>query len=335
MVYAGARGKSQKELSDALGHSRVGLDTAAKVLGAYKDALSDTQSPDSLVEMANCALVRKKFEILPSYERDLIDVFRSQLRSVDFGNDPSKVTSEINEWVKNQTHGMIPKMLTEDVDPDLVMVLLNAIYFKGTWHNAFNSSKNRLLPFYNEGTHGHPVETMCISANFTHATLPEIESQVLALPYSGQRYSMVILLPDDRAGFPKLKERVSVQELADVQQKLKLKKVDVYLPKFELNTEYELKPFLQALGVNSIFGTGADLSGISGNKGLYVSSIKHQAAVKVNEEGTIAAAATKGDIAFKSGRPGHVQFLVDHPFLFYIYDSSTHRVPFLGEVRKV
>ncbi|CAN7995240.1 unnamed protein product, partial [Ixodes hexagonus] len=336
MVYAGARGKSQEELSNVLGYSQVGLNSRDEVLRSYRNTLYDFQAPTAFVETANAALIQKKFEILQSYKRDLIESFATRLHSVDFEQNPSKVTSEINEWVKHKTHGMIPKMLTEDVDKDLVVVLLNAVYFKGTWHNAFNSSENRILPFYNEGTDGRRVETMRLTASFRHATLPNLKSHVVVLPYSGQRYCMVILLPDDRAGLSKLKQRVSVQELVDLPQKLKLKKVNVHLPKFELNTAYELKPILQALGVKSIFGTGADLSRMSGNRNLYVSSIKHKAAVKVNEEGTIAAAATEAEVKWRSSRiRDTVYFHVDHPFLFCIYDSATHRALFLGEVRKV
>ncbi|CAN7995238.1 unnamed protein product [Ixodes hexagonus] len=336
MVYAGAKGKSQQELFNVLGYGQAGLNSRDEVLSGYKDTLNDFHIWDSAVKTANAALIQKNFQILQSYEKDLMDSFGTQLQSVDFQNSPSKVTSEINEWVKSKTDGMIPKILSSDVDRKAVMVLLNAIYFNGTWQYAFQSSENRLLPFYNQGTHPHLVDTMKLEANLSHAVVPSLKSQVVVLPYSGHRYSMVILLPNERTGFSELKKALSVKELVDLPRKLELKEVKVRLPKFELNTEYDLVPVLKKLGLKSVFTRGADLSRISRRPNLHVSDVRHKAAVKVNEKGTVASAATVAGVQELSQIiGGTVEFYVNHPFIFYIYDGATDDVLFLGEVRKV
>ncbi|CAN7995236.1 unnamed protein product [Ixodes hexagonus] len=177
---------------------------------------------------------------------------------------------------------------------------------------------------------------MELEANLSHAVVPSLKSQVVVLPYSGHRYSMVILLPDERTGFSELKKALSVKELANLPKKLELKEVNVRLPKFELNTEYDLVPVLKKLGLKSVFTGGADLSRISRRPNLHVSDVRHKAAVKVNEKGTVAAAATVATYSDMSAPiGGTVEFYVQHPFIFYIYDGTTQEVIFLGEVRKV
>ncbi|KAG0443720.1 hypothetical protein HPB47_014603 [Ixodes persulcatus] len=179
------------------------------------------------------------------------------------------------------------------------MVLMNAIYFKGSWKNAFDTNQTAYFPFYNGGIESVQVKTMARRSTIMYCALPELKSQAVQLPYSGDRYSMVIVLPNDRTGLPQLIEALSVRTLLTLQKELSPDEVKLRLPKFELRTSYKLVDPLKKLGLISIFSDEADLSGISSDKELIVSEVVHKAMVDVSEEGTVAAAATGVKLSYE------------------------------------
>ncbi|KAM7290142.1 intracellular coagulation inhibitor 3-like [Ixodes scapularis] len=336
MVYAGAKGRSAAELETVLGLRRAKITTRDAVLGVFRTYLNDLQSPNVTVNNANAALVDKRLRILESYKRDLAKTFGAEVRSVDFENNLKKVVSEINQWVKTKTKGKISDIVSEDSLREAVMVLMNAIYFKGSWKNAFDTKQTANFPFYNEGIKTVQVKTMTCRSRMKYRALPELKSQAVQLPYSGDQYSMVILLPNNRTGLPQLIRALSVRTLLTLQKKLYQYEVKLRLPKFELRTSYKLGDPLQKLGLTSIFSGKADLSGISSDVKLKVSDVVHKAMVGVSEEGTVAAAATKFQLAALSGRRYPIpEFYVDHPFLFFICDTVKQRILFIGAVHKL
>ncbi|KAG0424110.1 hypothetical protein HPB47_000142 [Ixodes persulcatus] len=134
MVYAGARGNSEAELSTALGHIAAGLSSRESILESYKKILAEQQTDDNVSFMiANAVFVDKRLKVLESYQKELVDTFAAMFRSVDVA-EKSAMESEVNEWVKNKTRGKISGF---EIPADTIMALLNAIYFKGLWKTPF------------------------------------------------------------------------------------------------------------------------------------------------------------------------------------------------------
>ncbi|CAN8033106.1 unnamed protein product [Ixodes persulcatus] len=328
MVYTGARGKSEEELSTALGHTAAGLSSRESILKSYKKILAKEQTDDNVSFMiANAVFVQKNLKVLESYQKDLVDTFAAMFRSVDVGTEKSAMESEVNEWVKNKTRGKISGF---KIPADTVMALLNAIYFKGLWKTPFKPKYTSTLPFYNKGSQEVKVETMTRSGMVPFTSEPDFAA--IELSYEGDGHCMVIILPSNHTskGLPKLRDAMTVESIEKIQGSLKEETVKIQLPKFDLKTEYGLVPALKNLGVRSIF-SDADLSGITGDAGLRVSEVEHKAAIEVNEEGTVAGGAT----VVKIVRSIPYSFAVDRPFLFYIREKATSRVLFWGEVHEL
>ncbi|CAN8007049.1 unnamed protein product [Ixodes pacificus] len=326
MVYAGARGKSEAELSTALGHTVAGLSSRESILETYKKILAEQQTDDNVSLMiANAVFVQKNLKVLESYQKELVDTFAAMFRSVDVGAETSAMESEVSEWVKNKTRGNISGF---KILPNTIMALLNAIYFKGLWETPFKAKDTSPRPFYNKGSQEVKVETMKRRGEVPITFQPDFAA--IELSYKGDRHCMVIVLPHEKKGLPKLRDAMTVESIEKIQRSFQNETVRIQLPKFDLKTEYGLIPALKKLGVRSIF-SDADLSGISGNRGLWVTEVQHKAAIEVNEEGTVAGAATE----LGGGRSFPKLFLVNRPFLFYIHEKATGRVLFLGEVHEL
>ncbi|KAM7290654.1 hypothetical protein ISCGN_027266 [Ixodes scapularis] len=336
MVYAGSRGESQAELSKVLGHDGAGLKNRDAVLSAYKKlyAFKNDSEMNVTLNVVNAVLVQEELRVLDGYKTELAEVFGAKLKTVDFFNESSRVSSEISQWVRQKTGGKIKSVLPDGIPMNTVMLLLNAVYFKGTWLIKFDPEQTVQRPFYNHGTKFVAKDTMVLRGEIKHAWLLELDAQAVELPYKDERFAMVIVLPNSKTGLPKLRDSFSLKLMDEIDEELDVEKVHLKLPKFELKAGYDLVPSLQRLGLKSVFTSDADLSGISGSRDLAVSDVKHAAVVEVNEEGTAAASATSAGIVAKS-IPQTANFYVDHPFLFYVHDVESKRVLFMGEVHEL
>ncbi|CAN8013094.1 unnamed protein product [Ixodes pacificus] len=320
MVYAAARGKSEAELSTALGHTAAGLPSRESALESYKKMLVEQQT----LIIANAVFVQKKLKVLESYRKELVDIFAAMYRSVDVGGKNSAMESEVNEWVKNKTKD---KNSGFKIPAGTIMALLNAIYFKGLWETPFDLKYSFSLPFYNKGSKVVMVETMSRDGTVLFTSEPGLKCEAIEYPYKGGRHSMIFVFPNEKNGLAELRQAITVESIEKIQRNMKETVLMFQLPKFDLKTEYNLVPALKKLGVGSIF-SDADLSGITGDGGKVVTEFQHKAAIEINEEGTVAAAAT----AVRASNNRTPSFVVNRPFLFYICEKATGRLLFLGEV---
>lgn len=335
MAFAGARGQTQQELSQGLGFSDVDL-TDAGVLDAYTrhtERLKSTPS-NSTLDVANAAAIQRTLALLNSYESALQSSFGAELHKVDFAGESQAAVDLVNNWVKRKTHDKIEKLFNEPLDPDTLLVLLNAIYFKGAWGTAFDKEQTEKRQFFNGGVTPVEVDTMRLEARIKYRFFDDLQVEVVELPYRGLDYTMAILLPKENTGVEGLKQNLTIDRFQNYLSDLRERKITVLLPKFKLETKYSLKAPLQSLGIKQIFEPGADLSGINDGN-LRVSAVEHKAVVEVNEEGTVAAAATGVVIVPYSLGPQPVEFKVDHPFLFFIRNTLTDDIFFMGQVNKL
>ncbi|KAK8768967.1 hypothetical protein V5799_014571 [Amblyomma americanum] len=339
MAYAGARGSSEAELASVLGHMQVGLTEKPRTLAAYKKLIELQASPNVTLEVANMVLAQNSFQITESYKQQLHDFFDAELRSVDFANEGPRVAAEVNAWVREKTRGKIDGILPEGQPlDDVILFILNAVYFKGSWATAFDPAKTKNKTFLNMGTAEVSKPAMHIFKRFPYTRLDTLHAAAVEIPYSGGRFSMVVLLPDFPTGLAALRDGLSLVVLEDVDRKLTSRQVGLTLPKFDMSHSYHLVPAMRALGLNAVFGGGANFTGISESACLSISDAVHKAAVEVNEEGTVATAATGLSIVPLSAvidpQPS-VEFVVNRPFLYYIRDRSNNRVLFIGEVHSL
>lgn len=327
-------------------------DTAEQMLGVFefesnetarRDAMMRTMSslnrgdPHSTLELANSVWVADWFEPHDSY----LDVARGAFRaSVDKVSFQGGGVERINDWANERTHGKIKNVLVqEDVNALTAMVILNTIYFKGTWAAQFPVEDTRQSEFWKNGTHSVDADFMNVDGVFNYSRFDG--EQVLRMPYKGDRLSMLVVLPDGRDGMEKLQEKLSLERVQEWQQYLSETEVIVSVPKFEMKTHYNLEPILRSLGMTDAFDEElADLLGILGvqpsetydGRNLYVSKALHDAYVKVNEEGTEAAAATTVFSSELSLPPPPPHFIADHPFIFIIQDDESGTILFMGRV---
>ena len=156
--------------------------------------------------------------------------------------------------------------------------------------------------------------------------------QILELPYKGDDLSMVLLLPKQVDGLAELEKSLTLENLNDLLGKLRKQKVEVYIPKFKMTSEFSLARLLADMGMPDAFSRKADFSGMNGTLDLFISAVLHKAFVEVNEEGTEAAAATAVVMKLKGAASAAPVFRADHPFVFTIKDIHSGSILFIGRI---
>ncbi|GBN18151.1 Serpin B4, partial [Araneus ventricosus] len=322
------------ELRKALGYEKANLssDFVHVTFNLFlSEILNTTDSTAGYVlKAANAILVDKRFELLEKYRNNATELYEAVVRDLDFSRDAPEVVEEINSWVREKTDGEIEKLF-DDLSPSTLLVLLNAVYFKGTWKTQFDPTETRDEIFFNNGLEleGRKVPLMHMTSLFLYDSIDNF--QVLELPFKGENVSMLILLPNKHDGLHSLEDSLTPEKLAEIQERLEETKVDVSLPKFKLDFDEELSEEIQAIGANHIFNADGDFSGMTPSTGVFVSEIRHKAIIEVNEEGSEAAAVT-GNLIDRMKSP---QFRADHPFFFAIVEKSSNMILFMGRVNNL
>ncbi|XP_070392701.1 iripin-2-like [Dermacentor albipictus] len=335
MAYVGSRGNSEAELDSVFGHTALGLTGRDRVLAAYKNLLELSTSPNVTLAVANMVLAQVGFPISESYKQQLCEIFDADLRSADFHGDSRRVAAEVNARLRRKTRDKISGILLRGEAQLIVLFILNAVYFRGAWVTKFNARKTVDKPFLNLGTNEVSKPAMHLMARLPHTRVDAYHASAVEIPYQGDRFSMVVLLPDNPTGLAVVRNGMSLDMLEDMSSKLSFKDVILQLPKFEMSVDYVLVPAMEALGLNSVFEGPANFSGISESVRLVIANPVHQAAVEVYEGGTTVSAVTgfsfrRTAAHFDPLLP--IEFIVNRPFLYYIRERSTNRILFIGEV---
>ncbi|MFY0580943.1 serpin family protein [Cystobacter fuscus] len=328
MVYAGARGETERQMGQGLRFS-LPQDRFHPAMNALNQALlapvGDTgQATPPQFHGVNATWGQKGFAFQPAFLDVLALHYGSGMHVADFSADPSGIREDINAWVWEQTQERIKDLLPPTaVTPLTRLILVNALHFKGAWQSPFREKGTQNAPFHTLDGATRQVPMMW-GGRARHMKGEGFEA--LALDYVGRGFRMLIVLPDS-GRFEEIESRLSADFLDGIRGALTGHQEDVHLPRFEVETSASLIPKLRELGIRDLFDNHADLSGVSSAESLVISSVEHKAFVSVNEKGTEAAAAT----AVVAGPPSMpVPFLVDRPFLFLIEHVSTKNVLFLG-----
>ncbi|XP_027273671.1 serpin B7 isoform X1 [Cricetulus griseus] len=337
LIRLGARGDCARQIDKALYFntpSRQGSSSNNQpgLQHQLKSVLADINSShkDYELSIANGLFAEKVFDFHKNYMECAERLYNARVERVDFTNDIEETRYKINKWIENETHGKIKKVLGgSSLSSSAVMVLVNAVYFKGKWKSAFTKSDTLNCRFRSPTCSDKAVAMMHQERKFNLSTIQDPPMQVLELQYHGD-ISMYIMLPEN--DISQIENKLNFRNLMNwtSRRKMKSQYVDVFLPQFKIEKNYEMRHHLKSLGLQDIFDESrADLSGMASGGRLYVSKLMHKSFIEVTEEGTEATAATENNIVEKQ-LPESTVFRADHPFLFVIRKNGI--ILFTGKV---
>jgi serpin B len=328
MTWAGARAETEKQMAQVL-HFNLPQEQLHPVFGAMEKMLNDGgKKGEYRLSVANALWGQKGEGFLKEFLDLTNKYYGAGLRQVDFITEAEKARITINVWVEKQTKDKIKELIKKGIlGRDTVLVLTNAIYFKGDWASKFKEENTKTTPFYINEKTSIDVPMMHQKGDFKYAETDAI--QILELLYKGDDLSMVILLPKKIDETDELERSLTLANFDDWLSRLHKQEVVIYLPKFKMTSDFELSRILAEMGMPFAFSR-ADFSGMNGRRDLVISNVLHKAFVEVNEEGTEAAAATA--VVMARGLERTPVFRADHPFVFMIKDNRSGSILFIGRV---
>lgn len=326
LVYAGAGGETALQMAGALDMSTNPAEIGPE-FGALQAELNAQQGVNGIsLSVANGLWAQTSFPFLPAFLDNTSNNYDATVQQVNFITDAPQITGQINEWVADQTDGMISNLLAPGtLNAVTRLALVDAIYFNGGWQTIFDTNLTRIEPFYvspNQFVNAPMMEQLETARYYEDNLLQAVE-----LPYINSNITMVVLLP-------KINGPVALTpaELSAAISGLAPDWMDVKLPKFQLAMTTDLVPILENMGMVDAFLPGAaDFSGIDGGTDLSIDSVTHKAVVDVNETGTVAAGATVITVISTAVRLPTL-FQADHPFVFLIRDTNSASILFMGRV---
>ena len=316
MVAEGAEGQTRVEFDDALN----GCLFKAADLGS-----NDTVT----VKSANSVWITDDFSVRNRYVSILENDFDAEVVNLDFA-DPATVRA-INNWCSENTEGKINEIV-DRLNPGMVMMLINALYFNAPWADAFLEKNTREGVFHAfNGDVQIPMMAKTDRMNYAEYQ----GAQMVELPYEGGRYAMYIVLPPKGLSIDKMISYVNEDLYDQAMSMMTAEKVRLTLPKLKLETEMILNKTLQNMGIRTAFSSAADFKGISETGPLVLDQVKQKCYIDVSEKGTEAAAVTSIGVRMTSARPETVYTMnVDRPYVFFIADRSNGNILFAGRVAR-
>ena len=320
----GAKGKTQSEMLDTLQAGTIEdlNNINYEILSSFKGFTT--------IDIANAVMTR----FTP------LETFTSIAEKYSAPIEPLVNVQQVNDWCSNKTHGKIKKILDE-LSEDTAMILLNAVYFKGEWSLRFDKFATQKLPFYNLGTNEVKVETMRQIEYFPY--YEDKKAKAIELRFKNDFMSAIIILPSEGTDINKFIDSLSIsnEEYTKIIKGLKSAKVNIQLPKFELDFSQNLNEILKDLGMyNAFSASDADFTGLRKLSGLFINRVIHKSYLKVFEDGCEAAAVTVVDVT--DGALPEIEKIrdmkVNRPFLFLLKNSrlpDDHNLIFMSKIEKL
>ncbi|NLW06909.1 MAG: serpin family protein [Clostridia bacterium] len=329
MTYAGAETTTKEAMAKTLGYT--GLDD--EILNeSYQNLIRYLRQVDKKIElhMGNSLWVREGEDIKEDFLATNKEIFDASVTSLDFSE--ASAVEQINKWIANATKNKITKMLEPPIPPEVVMYLINAIYFKGDWTEQFDKKQSYEAQFH-AGDGSINIVTM-MSRNGKVEYGQGDDYKAVRLPYGSGRTAMYCILPPEDMAINDFIATLDMEKWQLIRESISERdNVELRLPRFEL--EYgikELNDSLTALGMGEAFSEAADFSGI--REGIFISRVLHKAIIEVNEEGSEAAAATVVEMQ-ETAAVEPLTFIADRPFVFIIADDQTGTILFMGKLYEI
>jgi serpin B len=333
MAYEGAMSETKSEFEKVLY-----LDKNIKY-NDVSDFISDIKKwndSSNYTNISNAIWIQNKFKIEKDYQNTIKNKYSSDIFTIDFSNS-DKSALKINNWVSEKTNNLIKEIISpNDIDNLTRLVITNAIYFLGKWEEKFDKDLTKQDNFYS-------INTSIAKVDFMNKTeflgyYENKDFQFITKPYIGNDKSFCVILPSSRFGITNVDTKLGKSFIDTIFQSIKFVEVNLSLPKFKLETSFSLNEPLKKLGLLIAFSPKADFAGITTEKQLMISNIKHKAYIEVNEEKTEAAAANlvvMRPVSAGELKPAPKIFKADHPFIFMILDNKTKRILFMGRYVKL
>ena len=325
MTLNGANGATRDAMMEAL---RVNGLTPEIINNSYKNLTEALLNVDKrvLISIANSVWTENNFVVKKPFTDILTQFYNAESKSFDI-TDPL-VPKQINSWIESKTNGLIKNMV-DKLEDNTVMLLINAIYFKGKWKSQFDKENTIQGSFYKPGGITAQVPMMKQTSDFK---IYNGEGFTLAeFPYGQANFVMDIILPDNNIGVNNMIPLISNNSFKGWLNQLGQRKTDLTFPRFKYGYKKQLKDILIKMGMGIAFTENADFSNIS-DINLLINEVTHQAFIETNEEGTEAAAATIVGIGTTSMPVGPFVLNIDHSFLYIIRETSTNSILFMGRV---
>lgn len=328
LAYEGSGGQTRQEMQSTMRYPK----NAYMGFDAFLRIVRNTDKNSGTFTIANAAWSDNKITLRNEYINKIEKYYGSKVTKVNF-KDAKQTANIINEWASKNTNGEIKEIVKADDVKTWSLSLTNATYFKARWEKEFPKEDTRKDLFYITQTEKKTVDFM----NKTESTVYfETEKyKTVRLPYKGNIYSMVLVLPKKKYGLCEVERTMTSHRFSEILLKGERRKTILSIPKFTAECEYSMEDILAKMGMPLAFNEKlADFYGITKERkdALYISKVIHKAKVKVNEESTEAAAVTAVGMALKSAMPDKdiAEFRADNPFLYFIIDNRTNAILFMG-----
>lgn len=327
MTYNGASGNTQQAMAKVLELQDMSLAEINRANAALESSLENAD-PEVKLAIANSLWGNAGFSFRPEFLQRNREFYHAKIATLDFRSPGAP--DQINSWVSQNTAGKIPTII-DQINPNQVLFLINAVYFKGKWTRQFDKQETRDRPFYllDGSRKQHPM--MAQQGDYQYYETNQF--QAISLPYGNGRLSLYIFLPKSNVTLQTFYQGLTPENWNIWMAQFSEQAGSIQLPRFQFEYSTSLNEALQALGMGSAFDAAqADFSGIS-PEAIAIDQVRHKTFIEVNEEGTEAAAATSIGMtraAIRLKQP--FQMVVDRPFFSAIRDNQTGTILFMGSV---
>ncbi|NWX81454.1 A1AT protein, partial [Nothoprocta pentlandii] len=326
LLALGSRGTTQAQVLEGLAFNLTEIQEE-EIHNGFHHLLLELNHPDSQIQlnMGNALFMGEHLTPLKTFLKDSKKLYRAKVISSNFQNS-TEAKNEINNYVKNKTHGKINRIV-KNLAPDTLMVLVNYIYFKAYWENPFNIKGTRKDYFYVNEKTSVEVEMMNRDGFYKNYFDRKLSCEVVQIPYTGDVMALFVL--PSKGKMKLLEDALTKDTVSKWEKSLERRRIEVHVPKLSIHGTYDLKKMFMNLGVTDVFSDHADLSGITGESDVKVSKAAHKALLNIHENGTEAAGGAYTELVPHSVPPV-VKF--NRPFLLFIIDQYTHSILFMGKI---
>jgi serpin B len=328
MAYDGARGATAQGMARALGLGSLSAASVRRQAASLLASLQAAGDPKAALSIASSLWARNGVRLRSRFSADAAHDFGARVTHLDFAG--SAAVAAINSWVSCATHGTIPSIL-QRIPSDVMLYLLNAVYFQGQWTAPFNPKETHVRPFTTGS--GGQVQVPMMDRIGTYPYYAGAHVQVAALPYGNGRFQMVVAVPDGSTSLRSFRSQLTPRTWTSWIAGLRPAQGEVALPRFSVANTFQLNSALSSLGMGQAFSDSADFGGMCVQP-CRLSEVRHKTFLTVGEEGTTASAATSVGVVPVAIPQASFHFLVNRPFFLAIRDSTTGAILFWGGINE-
>jgi len=329
MTYAGSKNNTLSQISNTLYFNKNLKDFHKD----FNNLNSFNLNKKSKVQFhsANSIWIHKDLKLKADYLSINKQFYSGTTFFEDFQNNPDKSRININSWVEKNTNKKITNLLKpSDIDESTRLVLVNALYFNGSWDKQFKEEQNTIENFQVERNKFEQKTFMNTTTN--SAYFEDKIAEIIDIYYTDTRYSLMIIIPKSYKKMKKLEKKLSYEYYMQFNKQKNNTRINLTLPKFNIETDISLNETLQGMGIKDAFNSSADFSEITDQEKLFISNVVHKAKIEVSENGTEAAAATAVVMRKTAFLPAQVDVKINRPFIYLIRNTENNCIYFMGKV---